>query len=61
MPKKFPYLVEKNSDINEINSALELIYNQIDTLKNHSFNLPFESEPSEFLKDLSVWQSKNKQ
>ena len=61
MENKSPDLVEKNSDINEINSALELIYKQIDTLKNHSFNLPFESEPSEFLKDLSVWQSKNKQ
>ena len=61
MQNKSPDLVEKNSDFNENNSALELIYKQIDTLKNHSFNLPFESEPSEFLKDLSVWQSKNKQ
>ena len=61
MKNKFPDMLEKNSDINEVKPALELIYSQIDTLRNHCFNLPFESEPSEYLKDLSVWQSKNKQ
>ena len=50
--------IEINSDIPAIKSALESIDRQLEKLRNHSFIMPFESEPSEFLKILSGWQSK---
>ena len=50
-----------NSDIPEIKSPLESNDRKIGNLRNHSLKMPFESEPSEFLKILSGWQSnKNK-
>tara|TARA_E500000331_G_C16781405_1_gene508316 strand:- start:89 stop:283 length:195 start_codon:yes stop_codon:yes gene_type:complete len=51
-------LFEINSDIPEVKSPLESIDRKIENLRNHSFKMPFESEPSEFLKILSGWQSK---
>ena len=51
----------KNIDVPEVRSALKSIERQIETIKNHSFSIPFESEPSEFLKILLSWQSKKEQ
>ena len=48
----------KNIDVPEVRSALKSIERQIETMRNHFYSLPFESEPSEFLKVLSDWQSK---
>tara|TARA_B100000686_G_C16050860_1_gene599872 strand:+ start:220 stop:426 length:207 start_codon:yes stop_codon:yes gene_type:complete len=50
--------IEKNSDAPELNSAFQYIEHQIEALRNYSYSVPFESEPSEFLKFLSCWQSK---
>ena len=50
----------KNIDASEVRSALKSIEKQIRTIGNHLCILPFESEPSEFLKVLSAWQSKKK-
>ena len=58
MQYKLSDFLEKNTDVPEVKSALKSIERQIDTVRNHSYNVPFESEPSEFLKVLSGWQSK---
>ena len=58
MQYKLSDFMGKNIDVPEVRSALKSIERQIETIKNHSFSLPFESEPSEFLKFLSGWQSK---
>ena len=50
--------IEKHSDIPEVKSTLESIDCKLENLRNHSFIMPFESEPSEFLEILSGWQSK---
>ena len=50
----------KNIDVPEVRSALKSIERQIETMRNHFYSLPFESEPSEFLKVLSDWQSQKK-
>ena len=47
----------KNIDVPEVRTALKSIERQIETIRNHLCGLPFESEPSEFLKALSDWQS----
>ena len=61
MQYKLSDFMERNTDVHEVNSALKSIERQIKTIRNHSYSLPFESEPSEFLKILSSWQSKKEQ
>ncbi len=58
MQYKLSDFIEKNTDIPEVKSALKSIERQTETIRNHSCSVPFESEPSEFLKDISDWQSK---
>ena len=53
--------IERNIDVPEVRSALKSIERQIETMRNHLCSLPFESEPSEFLKVLSSWKSKKEQ
>ena len=61
MQYKLSDFIEINTDVPEVKSALKSIERQIETIRNHSYSLPFESEPSEFLKVLSGWQSKKDQ
>ena len=61
MQYKLSDFIERNTDVPEVNSALKSIQSQIETIRNHLCSLPFESEPSEFLKVLSGWQSKKNQ
>ena len=61
MQYKLSDFIERNTDVPEVKSALEAIKSQIETIRNHSCSVPFESEPSEFLKVLSGWQSKKDQ
>ena len=61
MQYKLSDFIERNTDVPEVNSALKSIQSQIETVRNHLCSLPFESEPSEFLKVLSGWQSKKEQ
>ena len=61
MQYKLSDFIERNTDVPEVNSALKSIKKQIETIRNHLYSLPFESEPSEFLKVLSGWQSKKEQ
>ena len=61
MQYKLSDFIERNTDVPEVNSALKSIQSQIETVRNHLYSLPFESEPSEFLKVLSGWQSKKNQ
>ena len=61
MQYKLSDFIERNTDVPEVNSALKSIEKQIETIRNHSCSLPFESEPSEFIKVLSGWQSKKEQ
>ena len=58
MQYKLSDFMERKTDFDEVNSALKSIERQTKTIRNHSYSLPFESEPSEFLKVLSSWQSK---
>ena len=58
MQYKLSDFIEINTDVPEVKSALKSIERQIEIIRNHSYNVPFESEPSEFLKVLSGWQSK---
>ena len=53
MQYKLSDFMEKNIDAPEVRSALKSIERQIETMRNHLCSLPFESEPSEFLKVLS--------
>ena len=57
MQYKLSDFMERNTDVPEVKSAIEAIKSQIETIRNHSCSVPFESEPSEFLKVLSGWQS----
>ena len=57
MQYKLSDFIERNTDVPEVKSALKSIECQIETVRNHSCSVPFESEPSEFLKVLSGWQS----
>ena len=50
--------IERNTDVPEVKSALKSIERLLETIRNHSYCVPFESEPSEFLKVISGWQSK---
>ena len=61
MQYKLSDFMEKNTDVPEVKSALKSIERQTETIRNHSYSLPFESEPAEFLKILSDWQSKKEQ
>ena len=61
MQYKLSDFIERNTDVPEVKSALKSIERQIETIRNHLYSLPFESEPSEFLKVLSGWQSKKEQ
>ena len=61
MQYKLSDFIERNTDVPEVNSALKSIQSQIETIRNHLCGLPFESEPSEFIKVLSAWQSKKDQ
>ena len=61
MQYKFSDFIERNTDVPEVKSALKSIERQTETIRNHSYSLPFESEPAEFLKILSDWQSKKEQ
>ena len=61
MQYKLSDFLEKNTVVPEVKSALKSIERQLETIRNHSYNVPFESEPSEFLKVLSGWQSKKDQ
>ena len=58
MQYKLSDFIERNTDVPEVESALKSIERQIETIRNHLYSLPFESEPSEFIKVLSAWQSK---
>ena len=58
MQYKLSNFMERNSDVPEVNSALKSIERQLEAIRGHSCSVPFESEPSEFLKVLSGWQSK---
>ena len=58
MQYKLSDFIERNTDVPEVKSAIKSIERQIETIRNHLYSLPFESEPSEFLKVLSGWQSK---
>ena len=58
MQYKLSDFMERNTDVPEVKSALKSIECQIETVRNHSCSVPFESEPSEFLKVISDWQSK---
>ena len=49
--------MERDIDVPEARSSLKSIERQIETIRNHLCGLPFESEPSEFLKALSDWKS----
>ena len=60
MQYKLSDLIERNIDVPEVKSALKSIERQIETMRDHLCSLPFESEPSEFLKVLSDWQSQKK-
>ena len=60
MQYKLSDFIEINTDVPEVKSALKSIERQIETIRNHSCSVPFESEPSEFLKVLSDWQSQKK-
>ena len=61
MQYKLSDFIERNTDLPEVKSALKSIERQIKNIRNHSCSVPFESEPSEFLKFLSGWQSKKDQ
>ena len=61
MQYKLSDFIEKNTDVPEVKSALKSIERQTETIRNHSYSLTFESEPAEFLKILSDWQSKKEQ
>ena len=61
MQYKLSDFIERNTDLPEVKSALKSIERQTETIRNHSYSLPFESEPAEFLKILSDWQSKKEQ
>ena len=60
MQYKLSDFIERNTDVPEVKSALKSIERQIKTIRNHSCDVPFESEPSEFLKVISDWQSQKK-
>ena len=57
MQYKISNFMGKNIDVPEVRTALKSIERQIRVIRNHLCSLPFESEPSEFLKALSDWQS----
>tara|TARA_B100000029_G_C16850734_1_gene695437 strand:- start:35 stop:238 length:204 start_codon:yes stop_codon:yes gene_type:complete len=61
MQYKLSNFMGRNSDVPEVNSALKSIERQIESIRNHSYSVPFECDPSEFLKILSDWQSKKEQ
>ena len=61
MQYKLSDFMDRNTDFSEVKSALKSIERQTETIRNHSYSLPFESEPSEFIKVLSGWQSKKDQ
>ena len=61
MQYKLSDFIERNTDPPKVKSALKSIERQIKTIRNHSYSLPFESEPAEFIKVLSGWQSKKEQ
>ena len=61
MQYKLSDFMDRNTEVPEVKSALKSIKRPIESIRNHSYSLPFESEPSEFLKVLSGWQSKKKQ
>ena len=58
MQYKLSDFIERNTDLPEVKSALKSIERQLETIRNHSCSVPFESEPSEFIKVLSECQSK---
>ena len=60
MQYKLSDFIRKNIDEPEVRSALKSIERQIETMRDHLYSLPFESEPSEFLKFLSDWQTQKK-
>ena len=61
MQYKLSDFMERNTDFPEVKSAIKSIERQTETIRNHLYSLPFESEPSEFLKVLSGWQLKKEQ
>ena len=61
MQYKLSDFMDRNTDFSEVKLALKSIERQTETIRNHSYSLPFESEPAEFLKILSDWQSKKEQ
>ena len=61
MQYKLSDFMDRNTDFSEVKLALKSIERQTETIRNHSYSLPFESEPAEFLKVLSGWQSKKEQ
>ena len=61
MQYKLSDFMDRNTDFSEVKLALKSIERQTETIRNHSCSVPFESEPSEFIKVLSGWQSKKEQ
>jgi len=61
MQYKLSDFMDRNTDFSEVKLALKSIERQTETIRNHSCSVPFESEPAEFLKVLSGWQSKKDQ
>ena len=61
MQYKLSDFIERNTDVPEVKSAIKSTERQTKTMRNHSYSLPFESEPAEFIKVLSGWQSKKVQ
>ena len=61
MQYKLSDFIERNTDVPEVKSAFKSNERQTKTIRNHSYSLPFESEPYKFLKILSDWQSKKEQ
>jgi len=55
MQYKLSDFMDRNTDFSEVKLALKSIERQTETIRNHSCSVPFESEPSEFLKVLSGW------
>ena len=61
MQYKLSDFMDRNTDFSEVKLALKSIERQTETIRNPSSSVPDESEPSEFLKVLSGWQSKKEQ
>ena len=58
MKYNFSDFIERNTNVPEVKLALNSVKKNIEIIREHSYSLPFESEPYDFLKILSTWHSK---